>query len=122
MPSLQPFSTSPLDLGNTLARAAQINSLRDRNEFNKLQLDEFNRTATTRNSINDAIKRGDAPNTLATQFGQEGVDAATTIGKMKTALANGDSAQQDALLKRWRLMNDVSRNIIASANPLQSAG
>ena len=116
-----PFETRTFDLGNTLARAAEINSLRSRNKLNQLKIDEFNRTATTRNSINDAIKRGDAPNTLPQQFGQEGVDAATTIGKMKTALANGDSAQQDALLKRWRLMNDVSRNIIDSKNPLQSA-
>lgn len=117
----KPFITETFSLGNTLARAAQINFLQERNSLAKLQREDLSGQIGNRNSINDALARGDAPNTFAEQFGLAGVDAATLVGRMKTALVNADEAEQGFMLKRWRLINDVSRSIQASSDPLQAA-
>ena len=67
-----PFETRPFDLGNTLARAAQINLLRNRNELAQLNLQN------QRGITNELAEGG----TDFRQFGQQGLEVERQLGQL----------------------------------------
>ncbi len=122
MPS---FPTSPeirpLDLGNTLARAAQINALRNRNEFSKLQIAEFNKKQGQQEAIDNAFASDDPLNSLL-GLGQSGLPAAKQVVDFKTSLANLEGKDLENVIQTGRLVNDALNSALDSANPRQSVG
>ncbi len=99
-----PFETRPFDLGNTLARAAQINSLNTRNELAKLNLDQ------TR-GINNALAIGNTNNLR--QFGAKGV-------ALEAQLAQLEGRELETVIKRGRLANDAINSALNSVDMRQS--
>ncbi|KKL84868.1 hypothetical protein LCGC14_1960460, partial [marine sediment metagenome] len=99
-----PFETRPFDLGNTLARAAQISSLQNRNELTRMNIDQ------TR-GINNALATGDDD---ALRQSPAGIEILTKIATL-------DAKEQDAAFKRGRTINSIARGILGSKDKRQAA-
>ena len=104
-----PFTTKPLDLGNTLARAAEINALRNRNEFSKFQLGQ-------ERGIQNALATDDIDS--LSDFGAKG---ATLEASLKKAAREGRQDDFDFGLKFARTVNQSAKNALASPDLRQSA-
>ena len=104
-----PFETRPFDLGNTLARAAQIQSLQNRNELSKLNLEQ------TR-GINNALATGDT-NSLS-NFGAQGAKLEAELTKLAR---EGKQAEFEKGLELSRLMNKAAGDALNSVDPRQAA-
>ena len=104
-----PFETRPFDLGNTLARAAQIQSLQNRNELSKLNLEQ------TR-GINNALATGDT-NSLS-NFGAQGAKLEAELTKL---VREGKQAEFEQGIKLSRLMNKAAVDALNSVDPRQAA-
>ncbi len=111
----------PFDLGNTLARAAQINALKSRNEFSKLQIDDLNKKRSQQEAINNAFASDDPLNSLL-GLGQSGLPAAKQVVDFKTSLANLEGKDLENVIQTGRLVNDALNSALDSANPRQSVG
>ena len=104
-----PFETRPFDLGNTLARAAQIQSLQSRNELSKLDLQN-------QRGITNALARDDV-NSLS-NFGPEGAKLEAQLTKFAR---EGKQAEFEKGLELSRLMNKAARGAIESVDKRQAA-
>ena len=115
-----PFETQPFNLGNTLARASQIQSFRSRNELNKLRSEEFKRIRDQESQVQNAFASEDPINSLLA-LGQPGMQAANQAIDLKSALAKLEGEELENAVTRGRLLNNTARSIIASKNPAQAA-
>ena len=104
-----PFETKPFDLGNTLARAAQINFLRNRNELAKLNIDQTK-------GINNALATDDI-NSLS-NFGPQGAKLEAQLTKFAR---EGKQAEFEQGLELARFANKAARGAIESVDPRQAA-
>ena len=116
-----PQEIRPFDLGNTLARAAQINALRSRNEFSKLQIEELNKKRGQQEAITNAFASDDPLNSLL-GLGESGLPAAKQVVDFQTSLANLEGKDLENVINTGRLVNDALNSALDSANPRQSVG
>ncbi len=103
-----PFETRPFDLGNTLAKAAQIQSLQNRNELSKINLEQ------TR-GINNALATDDI-NSLS-NFGSQGAKLEAQLTKLAR---EGKQAEFEQGIKLARISNKAARGAIESVDVRQA--
>jgi len=118
------FTTRPFDLGNTLARAAQISGLRNRNTLAQLQIEQARTQQGQQNSIAELLPEllsgGGDVNQLA-GMGQLGFQAAGDVIDLRTSVANLEGKELEDAIKRGRLANNAANTILNSKNPAQAA-
>lgn len=114
-----PFQTQPFNLGNTLARASQIQNFRSRNKLNNLRIAEFERIRDQEGQIQNAFASDEPINSLL-QLGPQGLEVASALVQLASDTTEQGQKKLQLTIDKGRMANDAINNALTSASPRQS--